>query len=162
MEYWYCFWDARLMHWYVAESHILIFYPAEERQTKPKMNLEVIHTDCDSSYTVNIAMGIKVILNMNILELNKIILLFLLRRFPNETVSCLASSRPGGKQCDVFSKNNWYIWVIVTMSLPHIHCHIAYWPQRLEDNEETSRLRILHLHCSSKYCHCREHGECHK
>ena len=54
------------------------------------MNLEVIHTDCDSSYTVNIAMGIKVILNMNILELNKIILLFLLRRFPNETVSCLA------------------------------------------------------------------------
>ena len=40
------------------------------------MNLKVIHTDCDSSYTVNIAMGIKVILNMNILELNKIILLF--------------------------------------------------------------------------------------
>ena len=53
------------------------------------MTLKAIHTFSDSTYTVYIAVGIKVVLN--ILKLDKMILLFLLRRFPNETVSCLAS-----------------------------------------------------------------------
>ena len=35
------------------------------------------------------------------------------------------------------------------MSLPNIHCHIAHWPQ-LVDNEGTGRLRTPpHLHCNT-------------